>query len=115
MRTRVNYDVQKLTPTDVAFTATSLTGTSAFTHTGYLTTLIVKVPNFTNAITVTAAVSDADGNEIASESAIAKNATKVIHMENEYCPCYGTTTITLTLSGVAGGAGGNITVTPIVK
>lgn len=115
MRTRVNYDVRKLTATDVAFTSSSTTGTMSFTHTGFLTTLIVKVPNFTNSITVTAAVTDADSNELYSLAAIAKNGTQVIHMAADYCPVYGETTVTLTLSGVAGGSGGNITVTPIVK
>lgn len=115
MRTRVNYDVRKLDAEDVAFTNVSTTGSMSFTHTGFLTTLILDVPNFTNGITVTVAVTDADSNELYSLAAIAKNATKVIHFENDYCPVYGETTVSLTLSGAAGGTGGDITVTPIVK
>jgi hypothetical protein len=115
MRTRVNYDVRKLEAETVSFGATGTTGSMSFSHVGFLTTLILDVPNFTNAVTVTAAVVDADSNELYSLAAIAKNETKVIHFENDYCPVYGETTVSLTLSGAAGGTGGDITVTPIVK
>jgi len=87
----------------------------SFTHTGFLVALAIAVPDFTNSITVTAAVTDSDDLELYSKAAIAKNATEMIHFENDYCPVYGETTVTLTLSGVAGGSGGSVTVTPIVK
>jgi hypothetical protein len=115
MRARVNYDVRKLDSEAVAFGATGTTGSMSFTHTGFLVALVVDVPDFTNNITVTAAVQDADGLELYSLAAIAKNNTQVIHMLEKYCPVYGETTVALTLSGVAGGSGGTITVTPIVE
>ena len=113
MRTRVNYDVRARDAEAIAFTATSLTGTLTFSHTGFLIGLIVAVPDFTNSITVTASIADADGNEIASQAAMAKNATAMVHFDIGYCPLYGETTITFTLSGVAGLGGGDLTVTVI--
>lgn len=114
MRTRVNYDVRKLDAEVLTFGATDTSDTFSITHTGFLAALIVKVSNLTNSVTATVAMADSDGNEIISQATIAENATTVVHFDFGYAPCYGAMTFTVTLSGVPGGSGGTVTVTPIV-
>lgn len=113
MRTRVNYDVREQDGQTISFDADETTGSFTFTHQGFVVAAIVALPNFTNDVTGTLAITDPNGNELASQSAMAKNGTSVRHFDLGYCPCVGEMTVSLTLSGVPGGSGGDATVTLI--
>lgn len=72
---------------------------SALTH-----TIVLILPNWTNAVTATISIENSDGDEIYSNSGLAENQTHVIVVEK---PLVGLNTVKITLSGVPGGAGGD--------
>lgn len=71
---------------------------NALTH-----TIVCFLPNWTNAVTGTLSITNSDSREIYSIAALAKNTVHVLAVVK---PLVGTNTITITLSGVPGGAGG---------
>lgn len=97
------------------FTASTTTATTFLSsENGCAEKVLVKVPNFTNAITATVNVFDKDDNLLWTKAAIAKNATAnygagpdvaetgCIPFEKRY-------KVTCVLSGAAGGTGGTVT------
>lgn len=91
------------------YDATTTTATAnTVNESAFVRSIAVVVPNFTNAITVTLSIKDKDGYEVISKAAIAKNATTVFLKEE--VPVYYDSTLTITLSGAAGGTGGTVAV-----
>jgi len=78
----------------------------AFTH-----TLVVELPNWTNDSTATLSISDPNGKVLYSIAGLTENTGTSPHILLVARPVVSTTTITLTLSGVPGGAGGTAYVT----
>lgn len=74
-----------------------------------------NVPNWTNAVTLTIALTEADGATLFSEAGIARNTKAHIvplyDAINWAIPLDGIITVTLTLSGAPGGSGGNLITT----
>lgn len=112
MTTVMDYNIMpNLEKTDEniqVFAATGTTKSWTFVANALTHTIVVVVPNFTNAITVVLSITNSDGNEIYASSALAKDTTHVIAIEK---PLVGSHTILLTLSGDAGGTGGNVKTT----
>lgn len=106
-------DIGKVTIACAA-AGTSFTGTFS-TDKGFLTCMTVVTPNFTNNVTTTVTITDANSNVVYVSSALARDTTTAINNALGALPLVsGTVTITLTLSGVAGGTGGSVTVKPWV-
>lgn len=78
-----------------------------FIREGEINGLFVRVPNFTNAVTATISVLDADGYEFVVSSALARNAD---HRVSAAWPLPGAQTLKVTLSGAPGGSGGSVIV-----
>jgi hypothetical protein len=103
-----------MTRMDAVFTfgATGTTTTDYIcAESGFAEIAIVKVPNFTNAITVTISVKDTDGNVLWTKAAIAKNGSVKFGADIETAktgciPIGDGYKISCVLSGVAGGTGG---------
>jgi len=95
------------------FDADDLTKTAALSYEGQLNHLHLRVPNFTNAVTATVTLSDKDGYVLYTSAAKARNANYNLETETEWaCDQLvpgSTLTVTVTLSGVAGGTGGTVT------
>lgn len=77
---------------------------------GKIHSYTITLPNYTNAVTGTLSIADADGYEIYSKASIAKNTSTNVYNLGDVIPIYGTVTVTLTLSGVPGGSGGTATI-----
>jgi len=89
------------------YDATTTTATAkAVNESGFIRSIAVVMPNFTNSITATLSVKDVDGYEVISKASIAENATTVYLKEE--VPIYYDSTMTITLSGAAGGTGGTV-------
>jgi len=73
---------------------------------GFVSDIIFVVPNFTNVVTATLTIHDEDGNELYNSTAKAKNAIYVI--TGIRVPVTFGFSAKVTLSGVAGGAGGTV-------
>jgi hypothetical protein len=78
--------------------------------TGKLHHLHVRVPNFTNAVTVTVSVADPDGYVYLSEAGLAKDQNHNIVFSKELLLLGEGNTVQVTLSGAPGGAGGTVVV-----
>ncbi len=63
--------------------------------------IILKLPDWTNAVTATLSIENSDGNEIYSEDALAKDTTHVMITSR---PLVGKNTVKITLTGVPGDA-----------
>lgn len=75
--------------------------------------VIVKVPNFTNAVTPTITVTDADDNVLWTKGTITKNASTkygadVETAETGCIPIGNNYKVSCVLSGAAGGTGGTV-------
>lgn len=77
---------------------------------GLIHTIVMTVPNFTNVVTATLTVTNQDGVEIYNSTAKAKNATYALTQLWDKVPIVGFNTVKVTLSGAAGGTGGDVTV-----
>lgn len=101
------------------FAATGTAITQNVNEEGFCRMLVVDVPNFTNAITVTVSVLDTDNYVLWTKAAIAKNA--VARVDALTTPALGDVPfgygykIKVELSGVAGGAGGDVKVICFVE
>lgn len=97
-----------------AFTATSTTATQTVNENGFVKMLIVDCDNLTNAVTLTVDIKDGDGYVVYTKASIAENA--ITRVDELTTPALGEVpidykyTITVTLSGAAGGSGGNVDV-----
>ena len=104
----------------ITFGATDTTGTYKITEcNGFIHNMIIKVPNFTNAVTATIQILDDDGDELYNSGAKAKNATYplggIAAAELGDVPLSYNYTCVVTLSGAPGGSGGTTTVKMYVK
>ena len=108
----------KTAETSLVIGAAELTHTTLFTITASALThtLVVVLPNWTNAVTCKATIANSDGEDIYESEDLVRNGTRVCNITgaNER-PIVGTNTITLTLSGVPGGAGGTAKVALYIK
>jgi len=75
----------------------------ALTH-----TILLKLPDWTNAVTATISIDNPNGDEIYSNDTLARNTTHVMAVVK---PLAGTNTVKVTLSGVPGGTGGDVETT----
>ena len=94
----------------LAFGATGTTQSFALNGRGLIHSIVLVVPNFTNAVTATLTITNQDGVEIYNSTAKARNATYALTQLWDKVPIVGSNTVTVTLSGVAGGTGGDVTV-----
>lgn len=103
----------------IAFAATGTTQTQKVQENGFCHTLIIVVDNFTNNVTATITISDVDGYVLWTSSALSRNTTTRI--DDTSTPALGSIPIDydyqigVTLSGAAGGTGGNVTVVGYLK
>jgi len=107
-----DYDIMRTLEKTIedtqSFAATGTTKSWTLTANALTHTIIVDVPDFTNGITVTLSITNSDSHEIYASAALAENTLHVIKAE---VPLVGANTILLTLSGVAGGSGGDVKTT----
>jgi hypothetical protein len=69
----------------------------------------VAIPNWTNTVSATLTIVDSDAFTVYTSNAMTQNTSHhIVDMQNQIL-IYGSTTWTFTLSGVPGGAGGNLT------
>lgn len=80
---------------------------AALTH-----TIIVIIPNWTNAVTAVLSIENADSDEVFSSGPLFEDSTHDIITE---VPLIGLNTIKLTLSGAPGGSGGTANVTVYIQ
>lgn len=79
--------------------------------TGQMKHLHLRVPNFTNAVTATVTLTDADGYTVYTSAAKARNANYNLEADAEWFDQLvsgGTYNLVVTLSGVPGGTGGTV-------
>jgi hypothetical protein len=86
--------------------------TKSFTVDGYgkIHSIVAVVPDFTNTVTATITLSNANSQTFYTSDALTKNNTHIIQNLRSYVPVYGTNTLTVTLSGVPGGSGGSVAI-----
>jgi hypothetical protein len=97
--------------TAVSIAATGTTfDTTVAKYEGVITRYILEVPNYTNDVTTTLSIIDANSVTIFAGAAHAKNANYSIPVDVEVDGSQ-TYTLRLTLSGAAGGTGGTAYIT----
>jgi hypothetical protein len=89
---------------DTSVTKT-FTGTDPF---GFAKVMKIKVPNFTNAVTATLSIKDADSDAIYTKSPISKDSVTL--EETKTPPIVAGGSVTVTLNGAPGGLGGTVLV-----
>ena len=107
-------------PTELAagtlsFGASDTTKTSDVTGTvggGLVHTLVVVLPDWTNAVTATVTIVNQYSESLYSSSALAENDTYVLKLD---CPISDAMDWKVTLSGAPGGSGGNVTLRPYIQ
>lgn len=104
----MGQEMLRLPTQTLAFGATGTTKTFTFSHRGKLHTAIMKVPTFTNSVTATLSITNSDDIEIYNSTAKNMSLTHVLNELSSKVPLVGDHTVTVTLSGVAGGDGGNV-------
>lgn len=86
---------------------------------GKLISWVMKLPNFTNSVTGTLSVANGNSDTLWADAARADNQSYYYHGaiggNPPILPLVGVTTFTVTLSGVPGGAGGNVELTLYVE
>lgn len=93
--------------------ATTTTYSKRLSQNGKVNFIVIVVPNFTNVVTATITITDEDANILYTSGAKAKNATYVI--SNAACPLWDGALLKCTLSGAAGGSGGNVSVRMMIE
>ena len=96
-------------PIDFVFDATTLTAISSISENGYITDVLIVVPNYTNTINTTIDIKTKEGYTLWTSGLKAQNATYRIpdpftDTDKEDIPCRDNYTVTCTLSGAAGGS-----------
>lgn len=99
----------------IVFGATGTTGTYKITEcNGFIKNLIIKVPDYTNTITTTVQILDDDGEVLYDSGAKAQNTDYPLGgigaAELGAIPVSYNYTVSVVLSGVAGGTGGTVQV-----
>ena len=109
----------RMTPIDLnfVFDADDLTQSQPVCECGNFNYLMIKTPNFTNAVTTKLQILDADGDLVWDmTAALADGAAVVAQVENSVTqyqfqwpiPLHRKWTVKATLSGVAGAGGGTV-------
>lgn len=104
----------------IPFGATGTTGTYKLTEcNGFIKNLIIVVPNYTNTITTTVQILDDDGVVLYDSGAKAQNASYPLGgigaAEVGAIPISYNYTVSVVISGVAGGTGGTVQVRMYVE
>lgn len=91
----------------------SFTLTEHWFQEGVLFFALADLPNFTNAITGALSIENKNSDEIYTKGSLAKNTKTKINVcsDGNDVPLADTSTVKLTLSGVAGGSGGTAYIT----
>jgi hypothetical protein len=97
------------------YDASSTTHTETIMENGFVEMVNVVMPNFTNAITSTVTVADTDGYTVWSKASNANNHTTLYGngpdaVDMGVFPIDYGYTVTVLLSGAAGGSGGTVSV-----
>ena len=95
------------------FAATGTTKSATLHENGIIIGYTMVTPNFTNPSTSTLTILDEDSVTIYTGAAHNENGTYVV--DSLLIPCDKNYTATITLSGVAGGAGGTVTLKLFVQ
>lgn len=102
--------IVKHSPVTLSFGAAETTKTWAFSYfNGYMVSMIVVVPNWTNTVTCTLSIVNGESRAVYTSAALAQNASYYIYPS--FPVAVETYTLTATLSGVPGGSGGNVIIT----
>ena len=107
-----SYTIKKTASRTLAFGAADTTKSFTLETNLWLHSAVVTLPNWTNAVTATFSVTNSDSKEIYSAAALAESTDHVLQdfADFGFLPLTGTSTVTVTLSGVPGGSGGSATV-----
>jgi hypothetical protein len=97
------------------FDATTTTLTQTLMESGFAELVNVVMPNFTNGVTATVTVKDVDGYTVWTKATISENATTLYGngpdaARTGMIPLDYGHTVTVELSGAAGGTGGTVAV-----
>ncbi len=84
---------------------------------GEVAKLIIKLPNWTNAVTAVVSMNNSDGDEIFADDPRARDDDYAVTLDRNECIILGQTDEEwkITLSGVPGGTGGTATVVVYVE
>jgi hypothetical protein len=104
-----------------SFGATGTVLTQTLQNTGWIEMIIIDIANFSNVVTATVTINDPDGYEVYNSTALAKNT--VTKQGDSFGAAdvgaipihYDDFTMTVTISGVAGGTGGDVKVISFIK
>ena len=106
----------KLASHSFVFDADDLVKTTVIAYNGLVKHLHLVVPNFTNVVMVTVILVDASGRIVWTSAAKAKNASYNLELDTaaQWADQLVDSTLiwTVTISGVAGGAGGTVVLVP---
>ena len=76
---------------------------------GRVTNMVLVIPDWTNTVTATLTITDADSADIFTEASLAQDSTHIFDQLWDKIPISGAYTVTVTLSGVPGAGGGDCT------
>jgi len=111
----IYYQNQKIGPKTLSFGAADTSKTfTVVGHAGELgygviRKIVLNLPDWTNTVSATIAITNEDGDTLYSVATLAQNTCH--YKDDVYVVVADTCTITVTLSGVPGGSGGDATVT----
>jgi len=105
---KIHKSLYMTVPQTVSIAADGTVGSFTIRAYALTHTIILKLPNWSEAVTATISIENSNGDEIYSNDSLAKNTTHVISAVK---PLVETNTVKITLSGVPGGTGGDTTTT----
>lgn len=105
----MDFNVKVLQKT-LTFEAGEISKTCSVDYRGFLSALVCDIPNFTNSVAVSYSIKNILGHEIAGYENMIDDNDTVHHFPFAYCPLAHDFTLTVTLSGVPGGVGGDVTI-----
>lgn len=105
---KIHKSLYKTVPQTEAIGAAATVGSFTIKAWATVHTIVLKLPNWTNAVTATISIENSDGDEIYSHSGLGENDTHTFAVD---VPIVGTNTVKVTLTGVPGGTGGDTVTT----
>ena len=109
MTTPMDYDIMrslhKTIENTSSFGATGTTDSWTLVAQALTHTIVVNIPNFTNAVNTVLSITNEDGHEVYASPSMTENGLHILKAE---VPLVRSHTVTLTISGVAGGTGGDV-------